>query len=48
MSYNTTGASAGSASGIGFYELATSYFKTYLHITVVPIHSNDYIKTEQS
>ena len=44
MSYNTTGASAGSASGIGFYELATSYQDLLTYYGSAAPYSNDYIK----
>lgn len=46
MSYNTTGASAGTASGIGFYELATSYQQLYIYYGSAAPYSDDYIKIE--
>lgn len=44
LSYSTSLASAGSASGIGFYELATSYQDLYTYYGASAPYSNDYIK----
>ena len=45
MTYNTSGASAGSASGIGFYELATSYQTLWTYYGASSPYSNDYVQT---
>jgi len=44
LTHNTSGASAGSASGIGFYELATSYQDLMTYYGSAAPYSNDYIK----
>jgi hypothetical protein len=45
MDYSTSGASAGSASGIGFYELATSYQTLWTYYGASAPYSNDYVQT---
>lgn len=46
MKYDTSGASAGSASGVGFYELTTSYQQLWIYYGASSPYSNDYIKVE--
>lgn len=44
MQYDQSTASAGTASGIGFYELATSYQQLWIYYGASSPYSNDYIK----
>tara|TARA_B100000900_G_scaffold414523_1_gene441400 strand:+ start:3614 stop:4591 length:978 start_codon:yes stop_codon:yes gene_type:complete len=44
MQYNTSAASAGTASGIGFYELGTSYQQLWIFYGASSPYSNDFIK----
>ena len=44
LTYNTSGASAGTSSGIGFYELATTYQQLWIYYGASSPYSNDYIK----
>ena len=44
LAYNTSGASAGTSSGIGFYELATTYQQLWIYYGASSPYSNDYIK----
>lgn len=46
MDYSTSGASAGSASGIGFYELATSYQTLFTYYGASAPYSNDYVQVQ--
>ena len=46
MQYDQSTASAGTASGIGFYELATSYQQLWIYYGASSPYSNDYIKVE--
>jgi len=46
LNYSTSSASAGSASGIGFYELATSYQDLWTYYGASSPYSNDYIKVQ--
>jgi len=44
MDYQQAAASAGTSSGIGFYELATSYQQLWIYYGASSPYSNDYIK----
>ena len=46
MQYDQSLASAGTSSGIGFYELATSYQQLWIYYGASSPYSNDYIKLE--
>lgn len=46
MQYDQSLASAGTSSGIGFYELATSYQQLWIYYGASSPYSNDYIKVE--
>jgi hypothetical protein len=45
MDYQGANAGAGSASGIGFYELATSYQTVWTYYGASAPYSNDYVQT---
>ena len=46
MTHETAGASAGSATGVGFYELTTGYQSLWTYYGASSPYSNDYIKVE--